>query len=218
MANLSRLRELSKNYQRWQKLEKWIDRIELVYDSDLESAVSNSNSLLETIFKTILAERVTQYKENDKLLKEIKLSPLVTQTLKNIKLVNSDENSRFITAIMTAIQNLGEIRNSFSHGKNLATYKELSPEKLTASFLISSVENISCFLIEFYEIEYPLKGKKEEKTYEDFNDFNNWLDDKYDPVIVADIPIATSLALFADFIAYQEKHQEYLSVKEDETN
>lgn len=218
MANLSRLREISKKYRRWQKLEKWIDRIELVYESDLESAISNSNSLIETIFKTILAERVAQYKNDEKLLKDIKLVPLVTQTLKNIKLFKSDENSRFITATITAIQNLGEIRNSFSHGTNLATYKESSPEKLTASFLIASVENISCFLIEFYEIEYPLKGKKEEKIYEEFDDFNNWLDDEYGTVIVADIPISTSLALFADLIAYQEKYKNYLSVKYDKIN
>ncbi|RCJ30537.1 hypothetical protein A6769_33310 [Nostoc punctiforme NIES-2108] len=216
MANLSRLRELSKKYRRWQNLDNWIDRIELVYESDLESAISNSNSLIETILKTILAERVAQYKNDEKLLKDIKLTALVTQTLKNIKLVKSDENIRFINGMIAAIQNLGEIRNGFSHGKNLATYKDSSPEKFTASFLIASVENISCFLIEFYEIEYPLKGKQEQNSYENFEDFNNWLDDEYGTVIVADIPISTSLALFADLIAYQEKYKNYLSVKDDE--
>jgi hypothetical protein len=219
MANLSRLRELSKNYQRWNKLEKWIDRIELVYDSDLESAVSNSNSLLETIFKTILAERVTQYRENEKLLKDIKLSPLVTQTLKNINLVNSDENSRFITAIATAIQNLGEIRNSFSHGKNLASYKELSPENLTASFLISSVENISCFLIEFYEIEHPRKKGEDEFNFQEMKEFNDYLDDQHGNVEIANITYSTSEALFAvDKTAYKGAYREYLEVINEQTN
>lgn len=131
-------------------------------------------------------------------------------------MVKSDENSRFINAIVTTIKNLGEIRNDFAHGKNLATYKELSLEKLTASFLIASVENISCFLIEFYEIEYPLKCNQEEKSYTDFEDFNNWLDDEYGNVIVVDTPIPTSLALFSDPIAYQEKYTNYLSGEDDE--
>lgn len=217
MANLSRLRELSKKYQRWQKLEEWIVRIELVYQSDFASAISNSNSLIETILKTILAERVAQYKD-EKLLKKIKLHDLVSQTLRNVKLVKSDENILFINAMLDAIKNLGEIRNDFSHGKNLATYEVSITEKITASFLIASVENISCFLIEFYEIEYPLKGKIQEKNYEDFDDFNRCLDDEYGTIIVADIPIPTSLALFADLIAYKEKYKNYLSVKNDEIN
>jgi hypothetical protein len=215
MANLSRLRELSKKYRRWQPLEEWIRRVELVYESDLQSAITNSNSLLETIFKTILAERVSQYKNNEKLLKDIKLSPLVTQTLKNIKITKAEETSRFITATMTAIQNLGEIRNSFSHGQNLATHQEQNLEELTALFLINSVENISCFLIEFYEIEYPLKGTKGVINYESYEEFNQWLDEEYESITVIDVPILTSLALFTDTIAYLEKYQEYLSLKDD---
>lgn len=145
MANLSRLKELSKKYRRWQLLEEWIARVELVYKSDLQSAISNLNSLLETIFKTILAERVSRYKNDQKLLKDIKLSHLVNQTLSNIKITKCEENSRFITGIMTAIQNLGEIRNSFSHGQNLATHQKKTLKNLQHYFFLPRLKIFHVF-------------------------------------------------------------------------
>ncbi|MEQ9373343.1 MAG: abortive infection family protein [Coleofasciculus chthonoplastes F3-SA18-01] len=217
MHKLTRLRELVEKYRRWHSLGIFVNRIELVYASDLDSAISNAHSLIETILKTILFERVEEYKDESKL-KTIRINKLVSETLKNINLVRCGENSKFISGMITSIQNLGEIRNSLSHGKNLHSLEDEKTEELAAFFLMNSVENIACFLIEFYEVEYPLKSKGKEIKYEDENyrDFNDWLDDEHGTVMVAGIPIMTSIALFGDLIAYQDKYQEYLLAKDNE--
>lgn len=217
MHELTRLRELAKKHRRWHSLEKFINRIELVYSSDLDSAISNAHSLIETILKTILFEQVEKYNKNESELKKIRTSTLVSETLKNINLVKHKEKSRFMGGMIESIKSLGEIRNDLSHGKNLHSLKDEKTEELAAFFLMNSVENIACFLIDFYEIEYPLKSKGKEIKYEDDNyrNFNNWLDDEHGTVIVAGIPIMTSIALFSDPIAYQDKYQEYQEYLKD---
>ena len=217
MHKLTRLRELVEKYRRWNSLEIFINRIELVYASDLDSAISNAHSLIETILKTILFERVEEYKDESKL-KAIRINKLVSETLKNINLVRCEENSKFISGMITSIQHLGEIRNGLSHGKNLHSLEDEKTERLAAFFLMNSVETISCFLIEFYEVEYPLKTKGKEMKYEDedYKYFNDWLDDEHGAVMIAGVPIMTSIALFGDLIAYQDKYQEYLLVKDNE--
>lgn len=211
MQKLTRLRELVGKYSRWHRLEGYINRIELAYMSDLDNAISNANSLVESILKTILCERVEKYKNNPEDLKSINMNPLATQTLRSMNLVRSAQNSKVISGMVTSIQNLGEIRNSLSHGKNLPSYEDETTEKITAYFLINSVETIACFLIEFYEVEFPLKSNAKTDKYEDYEDFNNWLDDEHGIVMIAGIPIPTSYALFGgDPIAYKDKHQQYL--------
>jgi hypothetical protein len=217
MQKLNRLRELAKKYRRWHSLETFINRIELNYASDIDSAISNAHSLIETILKTILFERVEEYKDESKL-KAIRINKLVSETLKNINLVRCEKNSQFISGMITSIQHLGEIRNGLSHGKNLQSLDVEKTEEIVAFFLINSVETIACFLIGFYEVEYPLKNKGKEEKYEDCKDFNDWLDDEHGAVMVAGIPIMTSIALFGDLIAYQDKYQEYLVVKDNETD
>lgn len=217
MHSLLRLRELVEKYRRWHSLESFVNRIELVYSSDLDSAISNAHSLIETILKTILFERVEEYKDESKL-QSIRINKLVSETLKNINLVRCEENSKFISGMITSIQHLGEIRNDLSHGKNLYSLESEKTEELAAFFLMNSVETIACFLIEFYEVEYPLKNKGKEIKYEDedYRYFNDWLDDENGTVMVAGVPIMTSIALFGDPIAYKDKYQEYLLVKANE--
>lgn len=144
------------------------------------------------------------------------MNTLTTETLKNINLVRSKENSGFIRGMVGALQSLGEIRNSLSHGKILHSYNDEKTEELAAYFLINTVESIACFLIEFYEVEFPRKGGSKVENYEEYQDFNDWLDDEHGAVTVAGIPIMTSIALFGDLIAYQDKYQEYLLVKANE--
>jgi len=221
MTDLSRLRELTEKYSyRWGDLKKWIDRIELNYEADIESAISNSNSLIETIFKTILSELDEEYKNDPSKLKKIKINPLIRTTLKKVNVISHEENSNFITGLINSLSNLGKIRNAFSHGKDLNNYKSEEIDKTTAIFLISTIENIACFIIQFYEIEHPLKQGSITKDYdhEDYIKFNEWLDNTYDLPIVAGIPVDTSLALFGDQTAYLDKYQEYQSLKDDETD
>ncbi|MEM7375760.1 MAG: hypothetical protein AAF587_44615, partial [Bacteroidota bacterium] len=84
----------------------------------------------------------------------------------------------------------------------LQSFDEDKTEEIAAYFLINSIESISFFLIEFYEVEYPLKLESIPIQYEDYEDFNDWLDDEHGTVIAAGIPVLTSGALFSDAIAY----------------
>ena len=220
MKRLIRLRELSEKYSRWHSLGNFINRIELGCSSDLDSAISNANSLVETIFKTILFERVEKYQQEPSKLKFLKIKPLANETLKSMNLVRHTGHSKFISGMVTSLENLGEIRNSLSHGQNLYLYEYEKTEELAAYFLVSTVESISCFLIEFYEVEFPLKGKVKEKQYEDYQDFNECFDEEHGTLVIAGIPdISSSLALFhGDRKAYMASYQDYLSGNNSETD
>jgi hypothetical protein len=216
MHRLEKLRQLSSKYRRWHSLEKFIDRIDLVCEVDMRSAISNSNSLIETILKTILYERVKDYQEDTSKLKNAGVKKLATDALKSIDF-HSNDQIKFISGLITAIQNLGSIRNGFSHGRHLQSEDEEKTDEISTLFLLQSVETIACFLIDFYEIEYPLISKTDSAKYdsEKYAEFNDWLDEEYGTVIVADVPIMASVALFTDLIAYQGEYQKYLSKDEE---
>ena len=211
---MEKLKSLTETYSRWKDLRKYVDRIDTYLTSDFEVAIGSAKSLIESICKTILDEQKVEISD------EAKIKKLVNETLKSLN-IKRDEVCHFTSGIITASQNLATLRNKLdtsSHGQSLLTIENNPMEELTIYFLINSVEVIACFLIEFYEIEYPLNKKSKEHCYEDYDEFNKWLDNEYGMITVTEYPISTSLALFTDPIAYKEKYQEYLSLKNGKTN
>ena len=89
--------------------------------------------------------------------------------------------------------------------------KTILHEQETSYFLINCVENIACFLIDFYEIEYPRTKQTPDRKYIDYQDFNEYLDNLYGNIHMIGLSYSTSEILFLiDQVAYLDKYQEYL--------
>jgi len=203
---MEKFRETISVYDAWEGLGTYINRIETFLETDFITSVENGKALIESICKTILSKTSEPYAETDSINK------LVSKTLKHLGIFAENQIPKFGSGMVTAMQNLGELRNNHgetSHGKSIDDLKNNRLEKISASFLVNSIEVMAVFLIEYYEIEFPNKKKNEEKiNYADFNDF---LDDEYGDVDVTGIPYPTSEVLFSvDSTAYGVKYQEYL--------
>lgn len=212
---MDRIKELINNYARWTNLSKYINRIEYQINDDFTSAIGSTKALLESICKTILDHENTEYDKNDNINK------LAKQTINSFKIGNLEQIGLFGNAIVTSIQNIGELRNCIdesSHGKSLLD-KNKKIDLITALFLINSAETIACFLIEFYEIEHPRKKGEDEFIFEEMRDFNDYIDNEHGSIEIARIPYATSEALFAiDITAYKDEYRKYLEVVNEQTN
>ena len=210
-----RLKEIVNNYSRWQDLSTHINRIEYQINDDLTSAIGSTKSLLESICKTILDYEQGEYENYDNVNK------LVKKTIQILKIENPSQTSAFGNALVTSIQNLGELRNRIddsSHGKSLLD-KNKKIDSIIASFLINSAETIACFLIEFYEIEHPRKKGENEFNFQEMKEFNEYLDDQHGDVKIANLLYPTSEALFAvDTTAYKDEHRKYLEVVNEQAN
>ena len=212
---MDRLKELINKYGRWIDLSRHINRVEYQIDSDLVASIGSAKSLLESICKTILDYENQNYKETDDI------QALITKTIKLLKLENPNPVASLGSSLINAMKAIGELRNKIdesSHGKSLLKSQKI--ELITASFLVSSVETVACFLIEFYEIEHPRKKEEEDKfSFEDKKDFNDYIDNEHGYVEIAKIPYSTSEALFAiDITAYQDEYRKYLEVANEQTN
>lgn len=204
---MEKLKQLIEKYGKWQGLKIYVDKIDYFLDADFGAAVGCGKSLIECICKTILDEQNHQYDKNPTV------NHLVKKTCIALKIENNLV-SQFANSMVTASQRLGEIRNAIdtsSHGHSLSSEKSKKIEGITVYFLINSVEAIACFLLEFYEIEHPLRNQPQDISYESFQDFNDYLDNLHGDINVAGLSYPASEVLFLiDAIAYQNKYQEYL--------
>ncbi|MEM7028194.1 MAG: abortive infection family protein [Chloroflexota bacterium] len=212
---MDRLKEVIQEHSRWEDLEIYPQRIETFLDSDFMVAIENGKALLETICKTILDEQKQTYTNNDNVNK------LTRNTLLALGLVGDKQIAGFGNGLISALQNLGELRNRIgdaSHGRSLVDKRNNKLELLSAYFLVNAVEIIACFLIEYYELEFPRKTEQEEATYDDFRPFNDYFDDLHGTVPVADYDFLASEILFTlDSTAYDSEYQQYLE-QSDETD
>ena len=209
---MEKLRETISVYDAWEGLNTYINRIETFLETDFIISVENGKALIESICKTILSKTSGTYEETDSINK------LVSITLKRLGIFAKNQISKFGSGMVTAMQNLGELRNSHgetSHGKSIDDLKNNRLEKISAAFLVNSIEVMAVFLIEYYEIEFPNKKENKEDKI-DYTAFNEFLDEEYGNVDVTGIPYPTSDVLLAvDSTAYGVKYQEYLGKLDD---
>ena len=204
---MEKLKQTISVYNAWEGLGTYINRIETFLDTDFITSVENGKALIESICKTILSKTPEPYAETDSINK------LVSITLKHLGIFAENQISKFGSGMVTAMQNLGELRNNHgetSHGKSIDDLKNNRLEQISAAFLVNSIEVMAVFLIEYYEIEFPNKREKKKEKI-DYSDFNEFLDEEYGDVDVIGIPYPTSEVLLSvDGTAYGVKYQEYL--------
>lgn len=154
--------------------------------SRLEQAVSNNDpaltldtakSLLESIFKTILSDRV----ENPDLGQDI--NPLYRNVRDVMALNQNDEANEILKRLTNGIvHNVAELRNKYgaaSHGDD--GYYESPIEMPEAEMVAYLVDGMGGFLYRKHKhLNNPEVAQR--IYYRDYEDFNDWIDSQYEPI------------------------------------
>lgn len=209
---MEKLKTIIQNYGRWAGLEKSCTQIETFLDSSFPIAIEGSKALIESICKTILKEQRVEFSPS------ANIQQLMTETINVLAFTNySDQLKQFGRGFVNIIKNLAEIRNDIaliSHGPSIDELHRPKIDQISTLFLLNSIETIACFLIEYYESEFPKQLEKEEiraSEYNDFEEFNLYFDEAYGSVFVAEYQYPPSEVLFnLDPTAYKTEYQKYL--------
>lgn len=199
---------------KWSALEDYILRIDAYLQSSPGLVIENCKSLVESIFKTILVE-VDSKSEED--LKDEDTGGLYKQVKKALLF----EEKGYVQIIGSFTSAISNFRNKFgetSHGKDIYTLEEnrsaLFEDEL--HFLLSTTDSISYFLLSYYKNLYPARAeRKQALTFDQYPDFNAWLDETEEPISVRGVSLSPSRALFdGDVTAYKTGLSEYLGRNE----
>lgn len=210
---MERLRETIERHSRWQPLEKYIRRIETYKSDDHDLVFENCKALLESISKEILIDidgGVANNQDVHQLVRDV------------ARKINSlSQIPKIISGLVTISLQFGELRNKIgttSHGRSLNELEVESLGETLLDFLINTTENVACFIIGFYEVEYPQKIS-EEVEYNENEEFNEYFDNVEGVVTIGDLEYSASELLYnTDKNAYSTAVQEYNANKELKDN
>lgn len=195
---------------KWQALGDYVLRIETYRATSPGLVIENCKSLVESIFKTILVEVNSETEES---LKDCSTSGLYGK-VKDILFFEEQGYRNIIGSFSNAISEYRNKLGETSHGKDIYTLEEnrkaLFDDEIL--FLLSTTDNISYFLLSYYKDLYPVFARKrEEMTYEDNIEFNEWFDEKEEVVSLGGVSLSPSHVLFdGDSEAYKTSLSEYL--------
>ncbi len=183
--------------------------------NDPPLTLDTSKALLETTYKTILKDRGETFNASDNM------NLLYKAVKKNLPFNHDDEAKGMLEKLVGVIAHwVPQLRNKFgasSHGKN-GHY--ISPiEMPEAKMVVHLVDGVSGFLLRKSRL-LANPENLQRIYYEDYEEFNDYLDTSYDPVdlkINNSTPITYSKALFGlDRDAYTEYLIQFNNQKEEE--
>lgn len=168
--------------------------------------IETSKSLLEGVSKTIINRLDAKRTREDLDGKD--LSPLVKDATKLLQANDDQFEVDFTTRCVSLAYALGQLRNArgdISHGK--AVPKQFCSSADLARFVMHMTEGLLLYMLKSFYSIHP--GAEPEMTYEDNQDFNEYLDDEYP---LEGKPLY-SLALFEQ---YREDYEIQLGYYRDE--
>lgn len=214
---MENLKEFISNNSKWKLLlEVYIRRIETFKKSSFGQVVDGCKCLIESILKTIIVE--VQCKTEEELKKK-EANELLNEVVLLLR-INTKKYEKIIGGCNSIIKGIAELRNTHgetSHGKDIYTLEERmnSFQNIEIDLIINSITNLACFILKYYEEVYPNnKTKQKNIFYSDNDNFNGWLDEKYDIVTVGTAyEYSPSEVLFnLDSEAYKQEMLEYQGI------
>jgi len=189
-----------------------IDEIEKAAINNPSYCFDLSKALIESTCKTILKDR------GHELNKNIKIETLVKETLNAL-----EEEAQFkknlnktINGLNAVVKGLSELRNDegiVSHGKD--GYAK-SPDPIQAQLAARAADAIVNFLIKTHK-KYPTNNPNKREHYDDYPEFNEYIDELTETVRIFNYEYQPSEVLFhVDQKAYFALHLDFLSPAEDE--
>jgi len=188
-------------------LERTVNALERALTEDIGLAFDLSKSLIESACKTIIKDRggdPTTKAELPKLVRSV--MDLVCVIPEDIEEPSKAKESlkKTVNGILTSIQGICELRRSFgeaSHGRD-AYFSQL--ERDHALMVAYSADFIVTYLFRLHK-SVPNSLGNARILYNNYNKFNDWIDDQYDTVKIFDCEFKPSEVLFNnDRVAYRD--------------
>lgn len=210
---MEKLKKAIQGKTRWDGLLSYISLVEENQITNPNASLDGAKSILESISKTILADKNVEFKKDDSV------GHLVKQAFSSLPVFSklSSEDVNKTKSLLGSFENIakviGEFRNThgfFSHGQDLQSEKF---DRYLLALAISSSDLLASFLI----ISHAEDLKDRSRIYyEECDVFNIWFDENNDSIEISGIKISASKALFdQDEIAYKEKYLEYINNPQD---
>ncbi|WP_298944084.1 abortive infection family protein [uncultured Psychromonas sp.] len=179
--------------------------------TDAPLCLDLSKAFLETVFKTILNDRVEGVNQNEEF------GPLYKQVKNNVEFSRNDDINNLLSLLAGQIVNVtGQLRNRYgaaSHGDD--GYRDNPIDMPSAEFIMSSVDGLASCLYTKHK-DTVVAESAQRMNYVDFSDFNEWFDDQNDIKILMGedsfFSFSASQILFdQDIEAYREVLLQYES-------
>ncbi len=193
-----KLKQVITEYNHWDGLTQYIDRIESYYEIDFSQALGNCKTILESVGKEIC----------DKNGKALGKAPSVNAVLKNafssMGYSNTDLVNQISSSLATIAQQIGNLRNEIDPNAHGKTMKELQLRNdkvdiLTREFLINTVESVSVLLIRTFETQNqrtPSELLVDTLDYGEAEEFNDSWDDSFGEFAMGEYSYPASEILF----------------------
>lgn len=173
-----------------------------------------SKAFLETIFKTILSDRV----EEPNLDKNF--YPLFKDVKDILPLSENIPANELLTRLAGSIvNNVVELRNSFgaaSHGGD--GFHQNPIDMTSAEFVMSSVDGLAACLYKKHK-ETLEPDIAQRLQYNDYPEFNDWLDEQFESYTIPSTTIefpASKMIFEHDLNSYREMLVQYSSTEEED--
>ena len=218
---MEKLRATLAQYNRWQTLEIYIERMEGHLETDFSISVENAKALLESIGKEICDSKGVILGNK----------PTINAVLKKAFVALGYTAEELVTqmsgSLATIGQLIGNLRNEISptsHGKSLEDLKNRNNkvDLLTREFLIGSTLIVAVFLIRaFEEREGMLTIAGDSENHEVFDykaneNFNNFWDDNFGDFAMGEYAYRACEILFnMELEAYQMECKAFLESEDD---
>ncbi|MBO7921188.1 abortive infection family protein [Alteromonas sp. K632G] len=188
-----------------------------VLRQDVPLCLDVSKAFLESIFKTILNDRVGE----EELPSEF--YPLFRKVKDEVPFNHNDTANNLIGRLAGSLVNVvAELRNNFgaaSHGDD--GYHENPIDASSADFVMSSVDGLAALVYSKHK-NTIVPERATRINYQDFSEFNDWLDEQgedYEIVVGEDTVFrytASQVLYEQDISAYQEMLIQYMANEEGE--
>lgn len=157
-----------------------------------------SKALIESVCRTVLADLGSPSDPNwdcPKLLRETtNRLTLLPRGLPNAGPAR-ESIERTVRGLLQTIQGLCELRNSYgmaSHGRDAAAARL---EKRQATLAAQAADTIASFLYRTHR-DALAEAPADRVYYEDHPDFNQWLDEEIDPIVIGRETLSPSKVLY----------------------
>lgn len=181
-----------------------------IEQQDSPLILDTSKSLIESVFKTILSDRVNLANLN------VDMNPLY-RSVQDCLQLNSDigVNDKLTKLTRAIVHNVAELRNSYgaaSHGDDGYFQNPITP---TDARLIANISDVFCTYIYTRHKESSDPNLAERIYYQDYPEFNDWLDEQFPayPLPTGGEIIPSELIFQHDFKVYREMLLQYIDTE-----
>lgn len=180
---------------------------------DCSLVLDTSKSLLETVFKTILSDRLG----NANLSQD--MNPLYRSVRDCLQLNdNPDVNEKIKIITNSMVHNISELRNRYgaaSHGDDGYYVSPITP---TDASFVAGITDAFCSYLYRRHKESSDPNLSARIYYDDYEEFNNWLDGQFSSFsLLSGGEVSYSRLMFEhDLKGYHASLLQYMSTEEDD--